>query len=107
MSAAAKKKLPSPPGHLKSATKAWWRYVVENFEMEPTHLHLLRLACEALDRAAEARQTLAKDGTTYLDRFGAPRKHPAVGIEEQARLAFARLVRELDLEGDPHPGYRR
>lgn len=102
-----KKKLPAPPEHLSDDAKQWWNHVVGEYELEPHHLRILQLACEAWDRASEARAQLAKDGPVYHDRFGAPRKHPSVGIEEQARLAFARLVRELDLEGEPHPGYRR
>lgn len=103
----SKKRLPRAPAHLSPATQAWWRAVVETYELEEHHLRLLQLACESWDRVQGAREKLAKDGTVYIDRFGQPRKHPSVGIEEQARLAFARLVRELDLEGEPHPGYRR
>lgn len=101
------KRLPAPPEHLRTGTRDWWRSVVAAYELEQHHLRLLQLACEAWDRAEQAREQLATDGVVYLDRFGAPRKHPSVGIEEQARLAFAKLVRELDLEGEPHPGYRR
>ena len=44
-----------------------------------------------------------KDGLTYLDRFGVPRGAAEVAIERDSRLAFARLIRELDLDqaGDP------
>lgn len=97
----------APPAHLSAEAKAWWREVVAAYELEPQHLRLLQLAAEAWDRAAQARRILAKEGVTFNDRFGKPRKHPAIGVEEQARLAFLRCVRELDLEGEPHPGYRR
>ncbi len=70
-------------------------------------MKLLQLAAEAWDRACQARRILAREGLVYRDRFLKPRKHPAVSIEEGARLAFAKLLRELDLEGEPHPGYRR
>ena len=98
---------PRAPSHLSTESKAWWRSAVREYHLENHHLKLLRLACEAWDRANAARLAIKREGMTYTDRFGAPRKHPAVNIEEQARLAFARLVRELDLEGEPHPGYRR
>src|SRR6266545_6852023 len=104
---AAVKKPVDAPAHLSADAKGWWRDVVTNYHLEPQHLRLLQLAAEAWDRACQARRILAKEGVTYLDRFNRPRKHPAVSIEEQARLAFARLLRELDLEGEPHPGYRR
>ena len=99
--------LPRAPSHLSAESKTWWRSAVRAYHLEDHHLKLLRLACEAWDRANAARLAIKREGMIYTDRFGAPRKHPAVGIEEQARLAFARLVRELDLEGEPHPGYRR
>ncbi len=78
-----------------------------DFELEQHHLHLLRLAGEALDRADQARRILAREGVTYRDRFGKPRKHPAIAIEEGARAAFAKLIVALDLEGSANPYYRR
>jgi P27 family predicted phage terminase small subunit len=94
------------PKHLTAATRRWWAVVVAEYDLEPHHLRLLQLAGEAWDRAAEARSILKCEGITYHDRFGAPRKHPAVSVEEAARMAFARILRELDLEGEPQPDVR-
>lgn len=102
-----KNRRPKAPAHLRPATRAWYNQIVTDYQLESQHLRLLSLAAEAWDRAEQAREILAKDGPVYTDRLGAPRKHPAVSIEENARLAFARLLRELDLDGEPHPGYRR
>jgi len=55
-------------------------------------------AAEAHDRAEQARKVLTKDGLTYLDRFEQPTSRPEVAIERDSRLAFARLLRELNLE---------
>ncbi len=49
---------------------------------------------------------LETEGLVFRDRFGTPRRHPAVGIESENRIAFARLLRELDLEGTPLPDPR-
>lgn len=94
------------PKHLSVASKRLWRGVVADYELDPHHLEVLRLALEARDRCEEARQILEVEGVTYVDRFGAPRKHPAVAIEENARLQCIRAWRELDLEGEPLPDPR-
>lgn len=92
---------PRPPRHLKAATRRWFAAIVDEYDLEDHHVKLLVLAAEAWDRAEQARQILATEGVTYSDRFGAPRVHPAVTIERDSRLAFARLIREIDLEGEP------
>ena len=107
MSPAKKSAHPEPPRHLSREVRAWWRVLLERYELEEQHLRLLQLACEAWDSAQAARGALAKHGPVYVDRFGQPRARPEVAIERDARLAFARLLRELDLEGEPNPGYRR
>jgi phage terminase small subunit len=90
-------RLPEPPKHLSAASRRWWADVVSNFELESHHLKLLALAAEALDRTEQARAQIEKEGMTVAGRFG-PRTHPAVAIERDSRLAFARLLRELDLD---------
>jgi phage terminase small subunit len=77
------------------------------YELEPHHLRLLQLAGEAWDRSQQAREALDQHGMTFDDRFGAPHARPEVAIERDARLAFARLVRELDLDVDTPAGPRR
>lgn len=87
-----------PPRHLKAATRRWYAGVVADYALDPHHVKLLILACEALDRYQEARQVLADQGMTYEDRFGAPKPRPEVAIERDSRLGFARLLRELGLD---------
>jgi phage terminase small subunit len=89
---------PRPPRHLSPATRKWYASILEDFELEPHHLKLLQLAAEAWDRCEQARLALAEHGTTFLDRFGAPRSRPEIAVERDSRLAFARLIRELDLD---------
>jgi hypothetical protein len=88
---------PAAPADLSTAMKRWWDEVVAAHELEPHRLHLLHLACQAKDRCEQARKDIAEKGSTYEDRFGAPRLRPEVAIERDSRLAFARLLRELDL----------
>ena len=90
--------LSDAPDGLSEPTAAWWRQINREFVLEPHHLKLLTLAAQALDRVYEAREILARDGLTYTDCFGSPKARPETGIERDARLAFARLLRELDLD---------
>jgi len=94
-----------PPKHLSREAAEWWRTVLREFALEPHHLRLLRLASEAWDQAQAARVALVKHGTVYVDRFGQPRARPEVAIERDARLAFARLVREMGFDA-PSPDSR-
>jgi P27 family predicted phage terminase small subunit len=86
-----------PPTHISNESKRWFASVLEEYELQPHELKLLILACEAFDRATSARETIAECGAYYNDRFGSPRKHPAVSVLEAATIAFARLCRELSL----------
>ena len=94
-----RKKLRSKaPKHLIAETAKWWEGVTLEFELEPHHVRLLTLAAESWDRGQQARSILAKKGLTFEDRFGQPISRPEVAVERDSRTAFARLLRELDLD---------
>ncbi len=97
------------PRHLQPATRKWFRWVVREWGLEQHHERILIAACESWDRYQEARGILQVEGLTFIDRFGAPRSRPEVGIERDSRLAFLRSLRELDLDIDPptQPGRPR
>lgn len=95
------KKRAKPPKHLSLAMRKWWESVNQSYLLEDHHRLLLTKACEAFDRAEGAREAIAKVGTTFDDRFGQPCARPEISIERDSRLAFARLVRELNLEEPP------
>lgn len=90
-----------PPKHLRPETAAWWLSVADAFALEAHHLRLLTLAGEAWDRGQEAREMVAAAGPYFTDRFGQPKAHPALAVERDSRLSFARLLRELALDVDP------
>lgn len=96
-------KKPKAPDHLAPSTGRWWLSVAGDYELEPHHLRLLTLAAESWDRCQQAREALDRLGIVYLDRFGAPRSRPEIAVERDSRLAFARLLRELDLDVEPPP----
>ena len=66
--------------------------------MESHHIALLTLACEAHDRATTTRELIDKEGIVTTDRFGQRITHPAVAVERDSRAAYARLVKQLDLD---------
>jgi phage terminase small subunit len=83
--------------------------VHQDYDLEEHHSRMLTLAAEAWDRACQAREILAKDGIVIGGREAAARPHPAVAIERDSRLAFARLIAQLNLDGDApqaEPGVR-
>ena len=86
-----------PPRDLQKKTKAWWLHVVQSYELEEHHVRLLTLACQSWDRCVQARALLKKHGLTYVDQFGQPRPRPEIVIEKDSRIAFARLLREMNL----------
>ncbi len=95
------------PRHLQPETRKWWLSVVSEFQLEPHHVRLLTLAAESWDRCEQARKLLKRHGLTFKDRFGQPSSRPEVAIERDSRVAFARLLRELDLDVEPPRGTGR
>ena len=92
------KRVQTAPKHLALPTKRWWLSVVTDWELEDHHVRLLTLAAEAWDRCAEAREIIAEKGLVFETRLGELRANPAVAVDRDSRLAFARLLRELDLD---------
>lgn len=94
---------PKPPAHLRKPTAAWFRSVVDEYELDPHHVRLLTLAAEAWDRGQQAREIIDAEGLTFKDRFDSPKPRPEVAIERDSRIGFARLIRELALDGVDAP----
>ena len=94
---------PDAPKHLRKETQKWWNSVIADFELDPSGIKLLTKCAEAYDRSEQAREILLKEGLTYLDSKNSPRAHPACAIERDSRIAFCRLLRDLDIN-DTSPG---
>jgi phage terminase small subunit len=97
----------SAPKHLRPATKQWWQSVVRDFQLEEHHVLLLTACAEAWDRIQEARELVATEG--MFPTIGRTRKlHPALALERDSKILFARLLRELSLDIDgPAEEYSR
>lgn len=94
------------PKDLSAESRHWWLEVVENYDLEPHHVHLLTLAARTLDRGETARQALRKHGMTYVDKHGVKRPAPECLIEKNSAITFARLLRELRLDDVEDDGPR-
>jgi len=94
------------PNHLKADTQKWVKSILNDYELEPHHVKLLILAAESWDRLTEARERIAEDGPYTENRFGELKPHPALAVERDNKVAFARLLRELALDVN-EPGESR
>ena len=98
MSRPAKPQIDAPE-HLTGDALAFWQTVQRDYSIhDPAGLRLLRLAGEAMMTAETARLAIARDGLTYVDRFGAPRPRPESRIQIAAMTVFRSLCRELRLD---------
>jgi phage terminase small subunit len=95
--------MPKAPKHLRASTRKWFNSVMEDYDLDEHHIKLLTLAGEAWDRGQQAREVIDRDGQTFTDRFGQPKVRPEIGIERDSRIGFARLLREMALDGDSAP----
>lgn len=89
----------APPRHLAAAGRGLWRATVDEYAIaEPHRRAVLAAACECLDRMAEARAAIARDGLIVAGGRYGPAAHPAVAIErDQKRLLLSALA-TLDLD---------
>jgi phage terminase small subunit len=86
------------PKHLQPGTRRWLKNLQAEYLLEDHHGRIAILAGESWDRCVQAREAIARDGMTFRDDRGNIRPHPLLAVERDARTAFARLVRELDLD---------
>jgi phage terminase small subunit len=103
----SKPRLPRPPKYLKPTTRRWWKQVVETWTLDEHHIKLLTLAAASWDRCEQARQALDQFGLTWTDeKLNRLSPRPEVAVERDSRIAFARLLRELDLDTETPTGPR-
>ena len=101
------KKGPRAPADLRPETRAWWASVVREYPRLKGHHHrMLTAAAHFWERGEEAREVLKANGNTETDRLGSERVRPEAALERASMLAYARMIRELDLDIDPPPGER-
>lgn len=90
---------------LRKAGRALWRAVLADYALSAAELRVLDHACQAADRAAEAKAEVDRDGVTVEGRYG-PRIHPAAAVERDARAAVLRALKDLGVVDRREPGRR-
>ena len=83
---------------------AFFDEITESFDFRDAHhLRLLTEACKCLDEESRMRKEIAKTGDVITDRFGQRKPHFGYQTIKDCRILFSRLLRELRLDGIPHP----
>ncbi len=67
-------------------------------DFKPQDLTRLRLTCEALDRVAELRATIVRDGLIRRGRRGRQREHPLAGALRAEMRGLLALMRSAVIE---------
>ena len=75
----------------------WLKLRAEYVIDDAAGLALLQAACEAFDRAQQARRRIERDGAVLKDRFSQLKPHPACAIERDARQQMIAALRALKL----------
>ena len=90
--------IPPAPSHLSETMTCFWNVAMSYLGLEGHQVKLPQRVAEAWDRGQAARKVLEERGIVFEDGFGQPRPRPEVKIEHDARLSFAKLMRELGLD---------
>jgi phage terminase small subunit len=95
------RRLPGCPSHVKSkAGRKLWRSVVRDYDLEDHQLVVLAEAAMCCDRLEQARASIVAHGIVTMSAARTLKPNPAVNVERDARIALARLLRELQLGDD-------
>lgn len=93
---------PAPPRKLGPHGAALWRSINSAYRIEDAGgVELLCLAAQALDRAEECSEQIAKDGAVFHLATGALKEHPLCKIELANRSFVARSLQRLGLDVEP------
>jgi P27 family predicted phage terminase small subunit len=88
-----------PKGLSPGASRIWRRLTSTfRFEGEETSQLLLLTALQAHDRMHEAREIIAKEGLTIVNRYSVRVPNPLLVIEDKSRKAMILALKELGLQ---------
>ena len=90
-----------PPRHLSPEAKTLWKAILEEYDLEPAELSILKVALESYDRAQVCRQQVSDEGVTVTAPSGFIRAHPALTAEKQAHTIYLQSMRLLKFGEEP------
>lgn len=89
----------NPPPTLSKSAKELWRQILAEYAIsDAAGLSILATGLHAWDRAAEARQAIARDGL-MIGR--PPKPHPLLRVERDSQAQFLVALRHLNLDLEP------
>jgi P27 family predicted phage terminase small subunit len=90
------------PAHLSDESKKFWSQLVDDYGIsDAAGLRILRVSCEAFDRAQSARQAIDESGMLLSDKFGQAKVNPLLPVERDSRAAFLAGLKALNLDVAP------
>jgi phage terminase small subunit len=93
---------PDAPVGLTPTSAAWWKTLVDDYDIiDSAGLLLLENAMRARDRMEQARALITEHGAVTVDRFGQLRSNPATTIERDSRAAMQSALKALNLDMEP------
>src|SRR2546429_8953529 len=90
-----------PPAGLDTAGRAFWRSVLEVYELAPAECVLLGQAAAVVDLLARADAELKRDDLTTVGSVGQVKAHPLIASTVELRRLLDLLIRGMAL---PYPG---
>lgn len=94
-----------PPPQLKKQGRAFWKRIVDQYDLGPDHEQALLRTCETIDRLEECRTIIERDGGVIIsNRYGDPKINPAADLEHRLRAQLRGYLDALKLdEEDTEP----
>jgi len=87
------------PNHLSKQAKKLFQSIIDEYGIDDSGgLAILTTACEAWDRAKQAREAIEADGLILEDRFKQKKLHPAATVERDSRSQWLQAIKTLGLE---------
>jgi P27 family predicted phage terminase small subunit len=91
-----------PPSHLTPEAKEIFKNLCDEYGIsDEAGLKILRVSCEAFDRAQAARAAIDTAGMLLTDKYGQQKVNPLLACERDSRAAFLAGLKALNLDLEP------